>query len=48
MTFAPGLYLEGLTDLTEIKDTSAIQLSTLDIIGGNMGYDSYTLLNRAV
>ena len=46
--FPNGLYIEGLTNLTTITDTSATHLSTIDIVGGNMGYDSYTLLNRTV
>ena len=46
--FPNGLYIEGLTNLTTITDNSATHLSTIDIVGGNMGYDSYTLLNRTV
>lgn len=43
-----GLYIEGLTNVSIIDNDSAIHLGTIDIVGGNMGYDSYTLLNRAV
>lgn len=47
-SYPDGLYIAGLTDVTEITDTSATSLDTIDIVGGNMGYDSYTLLDRAV
>lgn len=45
--YPDGLYIAGLTDLANIAADSTIALNTLDIIGGNMGYDSYTLLNKA-
>lgn len=39
-----GLYIEGLTDKEVGKGTS--NLTTLNIIGGGLGYNSYKLLNK--
>ena len=46
--YPTGLYIEGLTNLNTINDNSVTYLDTIDIIGGNMGYDSYSLLNKTV
>ena len=44
--FNKGLYIDGITDATNYdKD---INITTYDIIGGNLGYDSYKLLNTLV
>lgn len=40
----PGLYIEGLTD----SDSPTTSLTTLNIQGGNLGYNSYTLLEKYV
>lgn len=46
--YPDGLYIHGLTNLATIDDESKIHLGTIDIVGGNMGYDSFTLLKKAV
>ena len=46
--YPSGLYIEGLTNVENITDTTKTKLNTLDIIGGNMGYDSYVLLDKLV
>lgn len=46
--YPDGLYIKDLTDNTNITSTSVTHLGTIDIVGGNMGYDSYTLLQKTV
>lgn len=46
--YPDGLYIKDLTDITNITPTSVTHLGTIDIVGGNMGYDSYTLLDKTV
>lgn len=48
--FAEGLYIEGLTDLvgTAVSADAKSRINTLSIIGGNMGYGSYKLLETLV
>ena len=41
-----GLYIEGLTDMNE--ETFSTAINRINIIGGNLGYDSYKLLENAV
>lgn len=41
-----GLYIEGLTDMDE--ETFSTSINRINIIGGNLGYDSYKLLENAV
>ena len=45
-----GIYLNGITDVAEdqLGNADAVNnnLNTIEILGGNMGYDSYTLLKR--
>lgn len=43
-----GLYIEGVTDYVEgeTTDVSSILLNKINIIGGNLGYDSYILLDK--
>lgn len=48
LVFPAGLFIQDLTDLNTITDSSKTHLGLIEIIGGNMGYDSYTLLNKAV
>ena len=40
-----GLYVEDLTNVTDISADNKTKVNTLDITGGNLGYDSYKLLN---
>ena len=46
LVYPDGLFIEGLTNLAEITADSKTQLGTINIVGGNMGYDSYSLLNK--
>lgn len=48
LVYPNGLYIEGLTNITTINDESRTHLGTIDIVGGNMGYDSFTLLKKTV
>jgi len=41
-----GLYLEGITDYDATKENEGHSVSTLDIQGGGLGYNSYTILNN--
>ena len=45
-----GLYLQGITDISDDQLTNADavnnNINSIEILGGNMGYDSYTLLKR--
>ena len=43
-----GLYIEGVTDLDENTDPTKVILNRINIIGGALGYDSYTLLLNAL
>ena len=40
--FNKGLFIEGITNATDL--TKNIKMLTYEIVGGNMGYDSYKLL----
>ena len=42
-----GLYIEGVTDLS-VVGTQGHKLTSVTIQGGNLGYESYTLLNNLV
>ena len=44
--FNKGLFIEGITNATDYS--KSISVITYDIIGGNLGYDSYKLLNTLV
>ena len=48
-TYAPGLFIEGVTDITGTipADTTTL-IDKYVITGGNMGYDSYKLLDRLI
>lgn len=48
--FNEGLYIEGLTDKvgTTIANGTEVKLTTINIIGGNMSYGSFKLLNTLV
>lgn len=43
-----GLYIPGLTDATaeQLNTSASTSINRLQIAGGNMGYDSFDLLNR--
>lgn len=43
-----GLYIEGLTDANEINADSLLHLNRISIIGGQMGYNSYVVVDKAV
>ena len=43
-----GLYIEGVTDLTNETDTSKVALNRINLVGGSLGYDSYKLLTNAL
>ena len=43
-----GLYIEGVTDLAQDTDPTKVALNRINIIGGSLGYDSYTLLQNAL
>jgi hypothetical protein len=43
-----GIYIEGLTDVTEFNSNSRTSIDSYSIIGGKMEYDSYKLLNNLV
>lgn len=44
--FNKGLYIEGITNATDYSKD--IKVMTYDIVGGNLGYDSYKLLKTLV
>lgn len=46
--YPDGLYIQDLTNLETITADSKTQLGTINIVGGNMGYDSYSLLDKTV
>lgn len=45
-----GIYLAGITDVSgdQLNNADAVNnnINTIEILGGNMGYDSYTLLKK--
>lgn len=43
-----GLYIEGLTDANNIDKDSLLHLMLINIIGGQMNYNSYYIIERAV
>lgn len=43
-----GLYIEGLTDANEINADSLLHLNRISIVGGQMGYNSYVVVDKAV
>lgn len=43
-----GLYIEDLTDAKEINANSLSHLNRISIIGGQMGYNSYAIIEKAV
>lgn len=43
-----GLYIEGLTDANDINAGSLLHLNRISIIGGQMGYNSYVVVDKAV
>lgn len=43
-----GLYIEDLTDIKEINTNSLLHLNRISIIGGQMGYNSYAIIEKAV
>jgi len=43
-----GLYIEGVTDLTNATDAAKVALDRINIVGGALGYDSYKLLTNAL
>lgn len=43
-----GLYIEGLTDANDINADSLLHLNRISIIGGQMGYNSYVVVDKAV
>jgi len=43
-----GLYIEGVTDLTNSTDVSKVAFNRLNLVGGALGYDSYKLLTNAL
>ena len=46
--FPKGLYIEGLTNLTEVTADSKTKINRINIIGGNMNYKSYEIVNKVV
>lgn len=44
--FNKGLYIEGITNATDYSKD--IKVMTYDIVGGNLGYDSYKLLKTLI
>ena len=47
-TYPKGLYIEGITNKTTINDDDVTHLNTVNIIGGNMNYASYELVNTVM
>lgn len=47
-TNVKGLYVEDITDKTNFNLKDVTRLNRINIIGGNMGYNSYILLNNVV
>lgn len=43
-----GLYIEGVTDLTAQTDATEVLLNRINIKGGALGYDSYTLMMNTI
>lgn len=46
--FNKGLYIEGITNLDIVDANSTTKIDAFRVIGGNMGYDSYKLLDKIV
>ena len=46
--FPKGLYIDGLTNLSEIKDDSVTKINRINITGGNMGYKSFEIVDKVV
>lgn len=46
--FPKGLYIDGLTTTIDDCTNAVTFMNTIDIVGGNMGYNSYIITNQAM